>query len=166
MTRAISQSNLKCFFFITIVLIDQYFCNILKQRENIFVHILKVFKNTFGRSFDDVFRLRHTNSFESNSCLIFNFLNELVSLFGVESNASSGFTCSSSSSRSMNVRLSILWWFNLNNEINIFDIKTSGGNICCDQDLKFTLLESLHCDLSLVLSNITMHNFNILLNFV
>ena len=148
------------------MLVDQYFCKIFKQMENIFIHIFKVFENTFRRSFDDIFWLRDTNSFKSDTCLVLNFLNELVSLFGVESNACSSFSSSCSSSRSMDVRFSVFWWFNLNNKIYIFNIKTSGGNICCNQDLKFTLLESLHCDFSLILSNITMHNLNILLYFI
>jgi hypothetical protein len=66
----------------------------------------------------------------------------------------------------MNIGLSILGWFQLNNEFNIWNVKTSSSNISGDQHLKFMVLESLDRDLSLILSDISMHDFNIMSDLV
>lgn len=66
----------------------------------------------------------------------------------------------------MNVGLNFLGGLNLDNQVYIRNIKSTRGNICCDKNLEFTLFESLHRDFSLVLSNITVHHFNILFDFV
>jgi len=66
----------------------------------------------------------------------------------------------------VNIGLSILGWFQLNNEFNIWNVKTSSSNISGDQHLKFVVLESLDRDLSLILSDISMHDFNIMSDLV
>lgn len=54
----------------------------------------------------------------------------------------------------------------MDNQIDIRDIKTSGGNISSNQDIEFALLKSLESYLTLVLANISMHDLNIVLNFI
>jgi len=66
----------------------------------------------------------------------------------------------------MNVSFSVLWRLNLDDQIYILNIKTSRSNICCHKYLELAFFESLHCNFSLILSNITMHHLNILLDLI
>jgi len=66
----------------------------------------------------------------------------------------------------MNVGLGVLWRLNLDDEFDVRDVKTSCSDISCHEHLELSILEALHSDFSLVLGNVTMHNFNVLLDFV
>lgn len=66
----------------------------------------------------------------------------------------------------MDVALCVLWRFNLNHQIDVGDIDTSSGNISGYQDFEFELLESLEGYLSLVLSDVTVHYFDVVLYLV
>lgn len=66
----------------------------------------------------------------------------------------------------MNVSLNIFWWFDLDNKIYIRNIKTSGGNISCYEDVKLAFFESLESDLTLILSDVTVHDFDVFFNFI
>lgn len=84
----------------------------------------------------------------------------------VESDTGSATSSTSSSSRSMDVSLCILGGFNLDDQVNAGNIKTTGSNIGSNQDLEFVLLEALKSDFTLVLSNITVHDFDLVLDLV
>jgi hypothetical protein len=148
------------------LLVDQDLGEVLEQVEDILVDVLKVLKDTSCGSLDNILWLWHSDSLELDSSLILDLLNELIGLLCVEGNASSGLSSSGSSSRSMNVGLGVLWWLNLDDEVDILDVETSGSDISGNEHLELTLLESLHGDLSLVLSNISMHNLDILLDLI
>lgn len=163
---AIGESNLESLLGVSIGLLDEDFGCVFKKMEHILIDIKQVRKNTSGRRLDDILWLRNTNPLELDSSLIFNSLNEFKALFSVESYASSRSAGSGCSATSMDVSLSILRWLQLNNQINILNIKTTGGNVGSDEDFEFALLESLHGDLSLVLRDIAMHHLNILLNLI
>ena len=66
----------------------------------------------------------------------------------------------------MNVGLCVCRGLDLDNQIDIRDIETSGGNIGSDQDIELALLESLESYLSLVLPDIAVHDLNIILDLV
>ena len=66
----------------------------------------------------------------------------------------------------MNVSLNIFWWFDLDNKIYIRNIKTSGSNISCNKDVKLAFFESLESDLTLILSDVTVHDFDVFFNFI
>ena len=66
----------------------------------------------------------------------------------------------------MNIGLSILGRFNLDYQINIGDVDTSGSDISGDQDIELPLLEPLECDFSLVLSDVSVHDFNIFVDLL
>jgi len=66
----------------------------------------------------------------------------------------------------MNISLSILRRFNLDDQINIRDIESSRCHISSHENAELALFESLESDLSLILSDVTMHDFDILLNLV
>jgi hypothetical protein len=61
----------------------------------------------------------------------------------------------------VDVRLGVLGWIQLNHKLNIRDIKASRSYIGGDEDLELAFLEALHSYLSLVLSNVSMHGFDI-----
>jgi hypothetical protein len=66
----------------------------------------------------------------------------------------------------MNVGLNFLWWLNLNDQVDVGNVKATGGDIGGNKDLKFPFFEALHGDLTLVLRNIAVHDLDVLLNFV
>jgi hypothetical protein len=66
----------------------------------------------------------------------------------------------------MNIGFSIFWRFQLNNKFNVRNIKTSCSNIGSYQDLELVVLEPFDGDFSLILSNISMHDFNIMSDLI
>jgi len=65
--------------------------------------------------------------------------------------------CSSSTSRTMLERFTILWRVKVNNTMNAFDIKTSCRNIRCYNCMSFTLTEIINCSRTHFLSHSTMY---------
>ena len=86
-------------------------------------------------------------------------------LHGPEGDAGTGFASSGSSSCPMDVGLSIFWWLDLNDQIDIRNIKTSWGNVSSHQDTELLLFESFKSDLSLILRDISVHDFDVFLDF-
>ena len=64
----------------------------------------------------------------------------------------------------MNISFCVFRWLNLYDKIHAGDIKTTRCNISSDQYAKFLFFKALKGDLTLVLSNITVHNLNVFLN--
>ena len=66
----------------------------------------------------------------------------------------------------MNIGLSIFGRFNLNNKVNIRDIKTSWCNIGGYKHAEFVFFESLESDFSLILGDVSVHDFDVLFDLV
>ena len=66
----------------------------------------------------------------------------------------------------MNVCFRLLGWLQLDYEVDVGDVKTSRCDISGNQNAEFAFLEALHCHFSLILGNISVHNLNILLDFI
>ena len=66
----------------------------------------------------------------------------------------------------MDIGFGVFWWLNLNNQVDILNIQSSWGDICGNQNLEFSFFESFHGYFSLILCNISMHNLDVLLDFV
>ena len=66
----------------------------------------------------------------------------------------------------VNVSLSLFRWLNLNDHFDIGNIETSRCNISSDQDAELALLEALHCDFTLVLGDVSVHDLDIRLDLV
>ena len=64
----------------------------------------------------------------------------------------------------MNISFCVFRWLNLYDKIYAGDIKTTRCNISSDQYAEFLLLKAFKSDLTLVLSDITVHNLNVFLN--
>ena len=66
----------------------------------------------------------------------------------------------------MNIRFSVFWWLDLDDQVDVLNIDTSRGDISGHKHLEFTFFEPFQGDFTLVLRDITMHNFDILLDLV
>jgi len=66
----------------------------------------------------------------------------------------------------MDVRLGVLGRLNLNDKVDRGDVQTARGNIGGDEHVELLLLESLEGNLSLVLSDVAVHDLDIFLDFV
>lgn len=66
----------------------------------------------------------------------------------------------------MDVGLNFLWWLDLNDQVDIGNVQASRGDISSDQHFEFSFLESLHGNLTLVLRNVSVHDFDVLLDLV
>lgn len=78
-----------------------------------------------------------------------------------ESDADARLSSTSSSTRSVNVGLGVLGRLKLNDKLDIWDVKASGGDIGRNENLELGIFESFNSDLSLVLSDITVHHLNV-----
>ena len=54
----------------------------------------------------------------------------------------------------------------MDDQINIWDINSSSNNISSDENIEFTLFESLESNFSLVLCDISMNNLNVFVDFL
>lgn len=97
---------------------------------------------------------------------MFDVLDQLLVFLRIESNAGSISTGSGGSARSMDVCLDVLGRLNLDYEIYVGDIETSGSDVSGNKDVKLTLLEALKGYFSLILSDVTVHDLNVLFDFV
>lgn len=61
----------------------------------------------------------------------------------------------------MDVSLNILWRFKLDDKINVRNVKSSWGYICSDKHFKLALSESFQCDLSLILSDVSVQDLDL-----
>lgn len=66
----------------------------------------------------------------------------------------------------MDVGFSVFWRFNLYNKVDTRDIKTTGSDISCYENAEFLFFEALECNFTLVLGNISVHDFDIFLHFL
>ena len=66
----------------------------------------------------------------------------------------------------MDVGLSLFRGLDLDNQVDIRDIKSTRCYISSDKDSELALLEAIHSHFTLVLGDVTVHDFDILLYFV
>lgn len=104
------------------------------------------------------------NSLNLNSSKVLSFGEMLFVVRVVECNAEARSTCSCCSASSVDVGFSFLWWLDLHNKVNLRDIKSSGCNVSGYKDLELSVLESLDCDLTLILGDTTMHYLDVVVN--
>lgn len=156
----------KSCFGITVREGDQFFGSVVEKVEKIRVDGLELLDTVSRGCSDDILRLWDTNFLELNTSLELDLLERKLVFHGPEGDTGSRLTSSRSTSRSVNISLDILWWLNLNDQINVGNIKTSRRNICSYKNRKLLLLKSLEGDLSLVLCDISVHNLNISLHFI
>ena len=98
--------------------------------------------------------------------MFFDLLNQLIGLLGVEGNASSMLASSGCSSRPVDIGFDILGWLDLNDQFHVFNVESTSSNVSSDKNLEFSFLESLHSNFSLVLRNVSMHDLDVLFDFI
>jgi len=130
------------------------------------VHLGKILTDVHSTGLDYILRLWHSNSLQFDTGLLLNLFDEHLRLGCVESDASATGSSSSSTTASVNVGLCLLRWLNLDDKVDVWNIKASGSNIGSDEHAEFSLLESLHGYLTLILSNVTVHDLDVLLDLV
>lgn len=84
----------------------------------------------------------------------------------VECDAFSFTAGTSCSSRSVNICLRFLGRLNLNDQVDAGNVKTTRSDISGDQYAKLLLLEALQSDFSLVLSDVSVHDLDVFLDFL
>ena len=98
-------------------------------------------QNVISLTFLDFNFVWETSVLESNSSRLFNFLKKEHLLIIKQSDTRAKFACTSCSSRPMDVGFNIIWWLNLNNQINIRNVKATTGYICRSKKLEPVFLE-------------------------
>lgn len=83
-------------------------------------------------------------------------------LHGPERDTRAGLAGARCPARSVDVRLRVFWWLDLDNQVDVGDVKSSACDISRNEDRKLLLLESFEGHLPLVLCNISVHDFNVL----
>lgn len=66
----------------------------------------------------------------------------------------------------MDISLSVFWWLYLDYQVNRRDVQSSRRDISGDKHAEFLFFKPFQRDLSLVLSDVTVHHFNVFLDFV
>jgi hypothetical protein len=110
--------------------------------------------------------LGNTNALKFDTSISLNVLNKVLSFCRVESDADTTCTSTGRSTRAMNVGFDLLWWLNLNDKVHIWDVEAARCHISSDKHLKLAFFKALHGNFTLVLSNVTMHDLDVLLNFI
>lgn len=93
-------------------------------------------------------------------------LNEELGLLRVERNTLARSAGSRRSSRPVDVGLCFLRRLKLDYEVYVWNIEPPRSDVGRHQHLELVLLEPLHCDLTLVLRNVAVHDLDVLLNLV
>ena len=125
MPRDVGQGGAEGPLSITSFLLDECICSLLKERQHVLVHFLQVLADVHGTGLDDVLGLWYANSLQLNTRLLLNCLDQHLGLRSVKSNASSASASSCRTSASMNICLSFLGRLDLNDEIDVGDVKAS-----------------------------------------
>ena len=66
----------------------------------------------------------------------------------------------------MDIGFRIFWWLNLNDQVNIRNIEPSCSHICCNEYAELVLFKSSESNFSLILSNISVHDFDLTCYFL
>lgn len=66
----------------------------------------------------------------------------------------------------MNIGLGIFGRFHLDDEFDVWNIKTPSSNISGNKHLELVIFEPLESDLSLILSYVSMHDLDIMCDLV
>ena len=125
MPRDVGQGGAESRLSVTSFLRDEGVSRLLEERQHVLVHLLQVLADVHGAGLDDVLGLWDTNSLQLDARLLLNGLDQHLGLRSVESNASSASTSSCRTSASMNICLSFLGRLDLNDEIDVGDVKAS-----------------------------------------
>lgn len=141
---------------------NEFISGICEDWKEVFIDSLELLDRVPRSSFDDVTGLGNTNIYEIDSGFAFDELDLTLVFQGPEGDASTRLASSRCSSRPMDVALHILWWFNLNDKVDIGNIEASCRHVSRNKDTELVLFEPLQGNLSLGLRDVTMHDLDAL----
>lgn len=84
----------------------------------------------------------------------------------VERDAYARCSCSSCTTSSVDIGLRLLRGLDLNNKVDVRNVEASGSDICGTEYSELAFLKSFHRDFTLVLSDVSMHNLDVLLDLI
>lgn len=151
---------------VAIALLEEFVGSRLEESEHAVLDSAQLLDGSLRRRLNDVLGLRHTNLAELEASLSRDLLNERLLLHVPEGDAGALLTSSSRSTGTMNISFDILWGLDLNNQVDVGNVETARCNVGRNEHLELLLLESLEGDLTLSLSNVTVHDLKILLDLV
>ena len=166
MTRDVGKSSAEGFVRVSTLLIDQSLGCLVEEGQHVIVHLGEVLADVHRAGLNDILRLWHSYPLKFDASLLLDRLDKHLSLARVERDASPTGAGSSRSTASMDVSLGLFGGLQLDYQVDVRDVKTSRSNVSGNENAEFALFKSLHCDLSLVLSDITMHHLYILLDLI
>ena len=113
MSGAIGKGYLESSLGVILVLADEDIGCLIKVFNNFRINICKFLDDLLVLCFDHIVLRWNWNSLKLDLGKLFNPIKELDILVVEEGDADSTFACSRSSSRSVDVTFSILWWLEL-----------------------------------------------------
>ena len=66
----------------------------------------------------------------------------------------------------MDICFGVFGRLDLDDKVDAGDVKTARSDVCGNQNAELFLFKALESDLSLVLCNVSVHDFNVFLNFL
>ena len=128
--------------------------------------LIKLFANVHCTGFDDIIWLGHSNASELDACLGLDLLDEHLCLGRVERDTGTTGSSTRRTTTPVNVGLSLFGWLDLNDQVDVGDVNTARGYVSGDEHTELAFLEALQSDFALVLGDVTMHDFDVRLDFV
>lgn len=110
-------------------------------------------------SVQNIIGLWWPNIFEFDVGNFFYVSQQILLTFKVNGQANAFFSCSSRSSRSVNVIINLFGRLELDHKVDVRNIQATGCNICWNKALELSLLKLFEGDFSLGLRNITVESF-------
>jgi len=148
------------------VLGDESIGGFVEQVSNLLVDLVELFNGVPRRGLNDVLGLRDSDLLESYAGAVLDVGDQRLVLLRIEGNARAVSAGSGRSAGSVDVSLDVLGRLDLDYEVDIGDVEAAGGDVGGHEHVELTLLEALKGDLSLVLGDVSMHDLDVLLDFV
>ena len=166
MASAVSQTHLDSFDCVTTTVFDEKLSSFLEVRENLVLNICQLLEDILVLGLEHVFLSRYWNSLKLDAGKLLDPVDELLISSVEEGDAGSRPPGSSGSARSVDVAFSVFWGLKLNNQLHVRNVKTPGGDIGSHEDLELEVFEPLDGDFSLILSDVSVHDLNIMSDLV
>ena len=119
-------------FSVALLLLDQLVRSLIEDRDDLIFHLLQLLLSVAERCSDDIIRQWRAYFFKLDAGLLFNHLKQHLLFERVESDALATSAGSSCTARSMDVSLCVLRRLNLDDQVDAWDVQTSGCDVSGD----------------------------------
>ena len=144
------------FLAVAVFSLEQIACDIHEELRGALVHLANLLPGDFTGSLGHLRRLRRSDANKLETTLALDVRHRPLRPRRAERDADTGRAGSPRATRSVNVRLGILWRFALNDELDAVDVQTSRRDVGGDQDLKLIIAESSQNNLALTLIHVAV----------